>query len=747
MQDTNAVSPVEQKKLPYVEEGKGYGIIEDCGGIGGLGEIKKAFEKKGGWQIVYDNGFEQAEALKKLFLAFVESLLALALATRLIYQSNKKCALALAFIALNVLASLALLSLFKIPLDGASLCGLCVSLGLICDAALYVMDEIECSVSSMAVSTLTTIAAILPLCAVNKIVPGSRSLALACALPVGLSFILAATLLPPFVPEEKARNSLSLYNFSYKLPRKIISLSKILYILPLFFFVLLPKNLKSPDSEPLIFAQVEFNPEKRFDLIDEEMKPLLDKVKKSGKVKFVQSESRRGRGELQIVLKDAKAKNEVSKLLLREGKNLTGSLYVPLSPPRKKIVQTMRVALLGDDEGLCKKIIREAAQALQGENFSKAKNFQCVLNFKEDEKVFLARPDKDFLAKISLSVRDFSHFLRWSLFCPVAAKVFWQGQRKDVRIGLDSLSVENGASLEGIKNIKIKSIPAAALCSIKESSIPSRIFRKDFRRAAYFTLEFETKNSLWAYETTKAALKKINLPTGYYFAFPKEYENLRKNYRAIFFAFTLSLAAILFLICAQTENLLDSIKVTLTVPVSLFLPLTARALAFQPLSLGDALGMIFLSGICVNNALYVLAEYNLRKRKSGIAAAKKLFKSVLASSLTSAAGAVPVMIAGSGTFSGDLAFFMFLGSGGAIFAGLILFPNLLDKKNAPPIRRRSAFKNASGGGLNLVRLVLGNNQVEEDSHNCGKGNAAKGELEASNHKLQDSAADSDYHDD
>ena len=48
VQDTDSSSPVSQTKLPFVEDGKGYGIIEDCGGTGGLEEIRRAFEKKSG---------------------------------------------------------------------------------------------------------------------------------------------------------------------------------------------------------------------------------------------------------------------------------------------------------------------------------------------------------------------------------------------------------------------------------------------------------------------------------------------------------------------------------------------------------------------------------------------------------------------------------------------------------------------------------------------------------------------------
>ena len=41
-------SDIPVKKLPCVLKGKGYGIIEDCGGIPGLERIAQAFTKKEG---------------------------------------------------------------------------------------------------------------------------------------------------------------------------------------------------------------------------------------------------------------------------------------------------------------------------------------------------------------------------------------------------------------------------------------------------------------------------------------------------------------------------------------------------------------------------------------------------------------------------------------------------------------------------------------------------------------------------
>ena len=107
-------------------------------------------------------------------------------------------------------------------------------------------------------------------------------------------------------------------------------------------------------------------------------------------------------------------------------------------------------------------------------------------------------------------------------------------------------------------------------------------------------------------------------------------------------------------------------------------------MSFAPLTLGDAVGMVFVSGICVNNALYILEERKSNKNADAKAAAKKVLKSVLASSITTMVAAVPVMLSGAGAFASDLAFFMFFGSLASIYAGLVYFPAALEgTKKAP----------------------------------------------------------------
>lgn len=654
--------------------------------------LKKEFGQKGGFQIVFDNGKEQERLLLKLFAAFAQSLFALGAVCAIFYRSAKKAAAILSWTALDLLFSLGLMAALKIPLDSSAISGITISLGLICDAALYLADDAEPSLSALAAATLTTICASLALASLEPIAPGIKNLSLASAITIGASYLLALRFLPVFFSREnadgKAGNFLNLSIFSYRPPRKVLKLSYFLYILTPLIFVFSAKNLSAPDESRTIRAQVEYPSSRRFDLIDEELLPFIESVKKIKGVAFVQSEARRGSAEVNVALEPGAKKAKICKELLTAGKNLSGSLYIPLSPPKNKIVQKIQVSVLGGQSGLCQALCKEAARAALKNDFFAKTGAQAVFHFKEPERIYLAKPKKHFLAQNGLNARSLAHFLRWNLFGAVAAKREIDGRIQDARAGQKDFAFGQEKALWDLERLHIRGIPVAALCSVQEAQKPDKIYRKDGKRAAHWTLEVETKKSDKAFRELKAALKDVNLPDGYFFSFPREYENMGKNYALAFAAFALALAGIFFLTAAQCERPLDALKSLATIPQSLFLPLLLRAIAFSPLKLGDAAAMVFVSGICVNNALYIMSEWNLRGRKDAFLAAKTVLRSVLSSSATTLCGSLPLIFLGAGSFSGDLAFFTFFGTLGSLAAGLFVFPATLEGKRRNNKKRR-----------------------------------------------------------
>ena len=334
--------------------------------------LKKEFKEKNDYKIIYDNGQEQQKELDRMLAAFMQSLLALGAASFIFFGSAKKTAAILLWTALDLLYSLAIMSALKIPLDSATISGITISLGLICDAALYMADDVESSRSAMIASSSTTIIAMLSLCVLEITAPGIKALGISSAVCLCASTFLAAFFAPLFFSDKAGIKRERGLSFKTKIPRKvlklsdllntkprtIVRLSRFLYIFPFFLFAFLPKNLKTPDNSSIIYAQVEYETERSFESIDKELLPFLEEIKKIKGVKFVQTEAKRGCAEIQIAATNERRKNEIGQKALGFQSLLTGSLYVPIIPPKKRVVQSMRFGVLGPDSALCKKLCK-----------------------------------------------------------------------------------------------------------------------------------------------------------------------------------------------------------------------------------------------------------------------------------------------------------------------------------------------------------------------------------------------------
>ncbi len=656
-------------------------------------------------KIIYDNGKEQRAMLSKIFAALLQSLLFGIAIVFFTFSSVKITSLISAFLCLNLLFCLAILSAFKIPLDISTLSGITISIGLVSDSALFVCDifcstngaaqfhsQLKKSIPALAISTITTLSVIAPLAVADKIASGIKSIALTSGIMVAISSATAIAFLPiALFHFKEPRKFLTLYPFSqlsytkvynlrcfrdimkrfkelcgksamckisHKL-RKFLGSKKSLCakvflfalasFLPCAIFFFSAKNLSNENPSKIIYAQIEYNPERSHKSTDKDSLPFVGRIQKIPGIDYVRSEARRGQVELEIVISDAREKERIAKKILQEKDSLTGFLYVPLSAPKSQSVQSVQVAVLGNENSVCRKIASEAAEFLQGEFFFAKNESQVILNFKDEEKIICARPERDFLSQNKMHLDTLASFLRWNIFAPVADKILMDKKIYDIRAGERTQDAPylqdathascDSSTLESAKRISFpiflsqgeepSHIPLSAACDFVEGKMPSKIYRKNSRRAAFFTVEVQSKKTDAVFSELKKSLSKLNLPEGYSFSFPRELESLKSDYSHIFAAFAFAVFAIFILMAAQCENISSALKALFTIPLSLFVPLFLRALFRQPLRLGDAVAMVFLCGLCVNNALYILNESKARSPKE---ATRALFKSIVSSS-------------------------------------------------------------------------------------------------------------------
>jgi HAE1 family hydrophobic/amphiphilic exporter-1 len=296
---------------------------------------------------------------------------------------------------------------------------------------------------------------------------------------------------------------------------------------------------------------------------------------------------------------------------------------------------------------------------------------QSVLNFKDNENSIQFIPERDLIAKSNITVASIGFALRWLLFGPVVDKWLQNGEETDIRVAGRDLK---NATLSRISNLYIPSsggsIRLEDLGYLEKNASTGKIYHRDGRRAAYFTIHINSSGTNRAVKDIKTVLDTIEFEKGYGYVFSRDIEMLNSQYGILFISFIAIIIGILLLLTALSEKVINSFIVTSIIPVSCFFPLFIKFISGSPLEMGTIVGLVVVSGISVNNAIYICESH---KSRINFRVREKM-QSILATSLTSIVSAIPLAIAGGGDFSGALAQSVLWGTVGSLVSALILFP-------------------------------------------------------------------------
>lgn len=165
-------------------------------------------------------------------------------------------------------------------------------------------------------------------------------------------------------------------------------------------------------------------------------------------------------------------------------------------------------------------------------------------------------------------------------------------------------------------------------------------------------------------------LSTLPLEKGYRFSFERDIAELTGDYRTAAGVLALCVAGIFILLAALNERFKLAALIVSIIPVSLVLPLAIRFVSGVPLELGDITGMVVLSGLTVNNAIYITESEKSRI----VFCVREKARSISVTSLTTIVGAVPLYLFGGDSFSRCLAFFIIFGIIDSALVSFILFP-------------------------------------------------------------------------
>ena len=670
-------------------------------------EVKKIISNselgKDNYKIIQDNGQESFEIIMNVIIALFESFVFIIFLIPFFYKSLRIVFLLFVIIPINVIWTIAQLYILDFPIDQNILSGITIALGLIADSSLIITETGEKSSSfltfekkvkelffSVIASSFTTVLALIPLFFLDSMVPGIKSIAISIALMLLNSTVISILFLPAFIYSSKEyKNQLSKkilrtsYRNCYRIScwnDKNSRILKVIYVIfclaPLFMFFYLEKNVSLENQSKIIFAQVEYETDKKMESIDEEIFEIISVIEAIDGVQFVMTDSKKGNCEIEIGYDE----NEIDRYVLTnriadlEVLLSEGFLYIPERGIKNATEShEIEITIFGDDSKKCRDYATEIVDYASKSPFVA----QAVLNFKEPEQEIKIKPDIELLAKSGSSVQDVASQLRWSLFGPVVDKWIQQGKEMDIRIVGKNAKTTNLSQLEntyvilGSDSTRLNNIGNF----IKEKSI-CKIYRNNNRRCAYCTFTVRASSSEKAMNISREIINNVSFEKGYGYHFSRDLELLNEQYRILFFVFFACVVLIVIFLTSITESIKKTIIIISIIPASLFIPLLYKVIGSIPLEMGDIVGMILVSGISVNNSIYIMES---RKDKIRYKVRDK-FRSIIVTSLSTIIGAIPLIIRNTGSFASALSLFMLLGVLSSLIISIFIFPAMVKKK-------------------------------------------------------------------
>lgn len=650
--------------------------------------------------IMYDEGQVQKEKLLSVLATLFQTILINSLIIFIFYQSFSFCLLTTFIIFTTLFWTLGTLSILKIPITTNSLVGISISIGLISDVPLILIETFKLSATkinfahnlsknyrSIITSSITTILVLIPLFYINNIIPGIFAITITILFMLIYSVFLSLFCLPSFLNFKHQKENIltkKLYYFKtvtikkllnlveHSLNSKVNVLFKIIFFTTCFLSILLiifsNKQLTQKDNQKITYINIEFNPEKNIEAIKKQISNFISEVKKIEGIKFIKTQINRGNADMEIIYS-----TENKTQIIEKVSNLTNLvpeafIYIPQSQKTKDTF-SLQVAITGPNEEKCRAYVKQIAATITSEKLFK----QIVLNFKDNEQIYFFEPNNILLAKNNLSAKDISHQLRINNFGSVIGKFFLNSKETDIRI---KSNFNNTFDNLNLLNFVTPSFPLQlkSIGEFKIKKMPSTIYRINSLPCAYFTVGINSKNIKHEISKLSKQIHLLNMPDEYNFFLPISITENQTHFFMLYLIILICILLVFLFLISQNEKLKLSSKIIFSIPSTFFLPLLLRIIFYKPLSTGDIVGIILLSGITINNVIYI-ADSTHKKLINKI---ESKIHSILITSITTILGSLPMMLSFQNQFAADLSFFMFWGTISSTIICLFLFPSIYE---------------------------------------------------------------------
>ncbi|OPC31204.1 acriflavine resistance protein B [Elizabethkingia miricola] len=236
--------------------------------------------------------------------------------------------------------------------------------------------------------------------------------------------------------------------------------------------------------------------------------------------------------------------------------------------------------------------------------------------------------DRTRLANYGVNVEDVNNVVSTAFAGKSAGVVFENERRFDLVVRLDSTY---RGSIEDVNNMMIPTstgsqIPLSQVATIDYKLGPAQISREAGKRRIVIGFNVADRDVQSVVEEIQKKLNnQIKLPSGYYFTYGGQFENLQEASNRLLIAVPVSLLLIFVLLYFTFSSFKKAGLIFTAIPMSAIGGILALLLRGMPFSISAGIGFIALFGVAVLNGIVLIGTFN-QLEKEGV---KDVFKRVI----------------------------------------------------------------------------------------------------------------------
>ena len=295
-------------------------------------------------------------------------------------------------------------------------------------------------------------------------------------------------------------------------------------------------------------------------------------------------------------------------------------------------------------------------------------------DYRETKPQLVVTIDKQRAADLGVSTSEIGGTLETMLGSRRVTTFLKDGEEYDVKM---QAGAESRVSMSDLTNIFVRSdrgelIPLSNLVTLDETAGPQALNRFNRSRSITIDAGLAPGYTLGEALTYLEQIAAEELPPTARIDYQGQSREFKQSSAALYFTFALALIVVFLVLAAQFESFIHPLVILCTVPLAVFGAMAGLWLVGSSLNIYSQIGIVMLVGLAAKNGILIV-EFANQLRDEGksfdeaiIEAAKIRLRPIVMTSLATAAGALPLVIAsGAGAASRE-------SIGIVIFAGMLV---------------------------------------------------------------------------